>query len=255
MVVNVAAGQIAVPTGNNTGSMLCSSDAVEAVTVSAAPVGNNRIDLIVCQARGADVDGGANNDFVFAVVTGTAAASPVAPAVPANAVALAQIYVGSGVASIIAANITDIRPGYLSLATLGLPANIPRGTLAQAQLTANSGTTTGSLTVLTAPAFTTDGTRRIRASFCGWVNSSTANDTVGVSLMEGAATLQRTQARVPAAGGSGQVSAATFWQGVPAAGAHTYSLAVSLIAGTGPVLLAASAGVNPAFLLIEDIGT
>jgi hypothetical protein len=46
-------------------------------------------------------------------VTGTVAASPVAPPVPANAVALAQIAVGTGVAAIVAGNITDVRPGGL----------------------------------------------------------------------------------------------------------------------------------------------
>ena len=117
MTVNIAAGQVAVPTSNNTGSVLCSSDAVEQVTLAAAPgSGSNRIDLVICQARGNDIDGGANNDFVFSVVTGTAAASPAVPAVPANAVALAQILVPGGSAQVTAANITDRRPA-------GLPAD------------------------------------------------------------------------------------------------------------------------------------
>lgn len=116
MVVGVAAGQVAVPTSNSTGSVLCSSDATELVTVTAAPPsGTNRIDLIVCQARGADVDGGANNDFIFSAVAGAPAATPVAPAVPANAVALAQIYVAGGSAAITNANITDVRPGTLTV--------------------------------------------------------------------------------------------------------------------------------------------
>ena len=43
MTVNVAAGQVAVPTQNNTGSTLCTSDAVEVVTLAAAPAsGTNR---------------------------------------------------------------------------------------------------------------------------------------------------------------------------------------------------------------------
>jgi hypothetical protein len=110
MTVNVAAGQVAVPTANATGTLICTSDAVEPVALAAAPGTNSRIDLVVCQARGNDLDGGANNDFIFAPVTGTVAASPVAPAVPANSVALAQIAVGTGVAAIVAGNITDARP-------------------------------------------------------------------------------------------------------------------------------------------------
>jgi hypothetical protein len=110
MTVNVAAGQVAVPTANATGTLICTSDAVEPVALAAAPGANSRIDLVVCQARGNDLDGGANNDFIFAAVTGTVAATPVAPAVPANAVALAQIAVGTGVAAIVAGNIADMRP-------------------------------------------------------------------------------------------------------------------------------------------------
>ena len=65
----------------------------------------------MCQPRGNDLDGGANNDFVFSVIAGTAATtgSQVAPAVPAGAVVLAQVAVAGGSASIIAGNITDRR--------------------------------------------------------------------------------------------------------------------------------------------------
>jgi hypothetical protein len=117
MTLNVAPGSVAVPTPNNTGTTLCVSDAVEQVTLAAAPgAGSNRIDLVCCQARGTDLDGGANNDFVFVPVTGTAAASPVAPAVPPGAVALASILVPGASASITAGNITDLRPPLLGLA-------------------------------------------------------------------------------------------------------------------------------------------
>jgi len=123
MALNVAAGQVAVPSPNNTGSSLCSSDATEVVNIPAAPPsGQNRIDLVTCHPRGADLDGGTNNDFIFDVITGTAAANPVAPAVPNGQVALAQVYVGGGVASIAQANITDVRPGAMAVAGL---ANLP----------------------------------------------------------------------------------------------------------------------------------
>jgi hypothetical protein len=133
MTVNVAAGQVAVPTANATGSLVCTSDAVEPVALAAAPSSNSRIDLVVCQARGNDLDGGANNDFIFAPVTGTVAASPVAPAVPANAVALAQIAVGTGVAAIVAANITDARPALLNPA--GEPATTSANLITKPDLT------------------------------------------------------------------------------------------------------------------------
>jgi hypothetical protein len=254
MVVNVAAGQVAVPTQNNTGSTLCSSDAVEQVTLTAAPgSGVNRIDLVTCHPRGNDLDGGANTDFIFDHVDGVAAASPAVPATPAGQVALARILVPGGSASVVAGNITDVRPGGLSVASL-VPASTPRGTLAQAVATTNSASTTTSLTWFSAPAITVDGTRRIKISFNAYLNAGTANDVVNVRLVEGATTLQSTQARLTVVGGTGQQSVASFWEGIPAAGSHTYSLQVVLAGGTGPAIGAAST-VNPAFLLVEDIGT
>ena len=114
MTVNLAAGQVAVPSQNNTGSTLCTWDAAEAVTHAAAPgSGTNRIDVITCHPRGADLDGGANNDFIIDIVQGTAAVTPVAPAVPAGQVALWQVYVTGGNAALVAGNITDVRPGGL----------------------------------------------------------------------------------------------------------------------------------------------
>jgi hypothetical protein len=117
MVLNIAAGQVAVPVGLLQ-SVLCTSTAVETVTLDPAPPsGTNRIDLVVCTARSADW-GGANEDFVFAKVNGAQASSPVAPAVPAQSVALAQVYVAGGSAAVTAANITDRRGAGLTVPTM-----------------------------------------------------------------------------------------------------------------------------------------
>jgi hypothetical protein len=117
MNVNIAPGTVAVPTQNSTGTTLCTSDAVEVVTVATAPgSGSNRIDIVTCQPRGNDLDLGTNNDFIFTTVTGTVAATPAAPAVPAGAVGLAQVYVTGGSAALVAGNLTDVRPGLLPVA-------------------------------------------------------------------------------------------------------------------------------------------
>jgi hypothetical protein len=58
------------------------------------------------------------DDFVITFVAGAEAASPVAPAVPAGAVALAQVRINGGAASIVAGDITDTRPGSLSVPPL-----------------------------------------------------------------------------------------------------------------------------------------
>jgi len=118
MVLAVAPGSAAVPTVNNTGSVLCVSDAIENVTLTAAPAaGNSRIDVVYVQPRGGDLDGGVNNDFVFAAAAGTPAPSaPAVPAIPSGALALANVAVGGGVSGIVAGNITDQRTGGLPIA-------------------------------------------------------------------------------------------------------------------------------------------
>jgi C1q domain len=120
MQVQAAAGKVAVPVANPTGTVLCAWDAPELVTLDPSPPsGTNRIDLVIVQARGNDLDGGVNNDFVVTFVKGAEASSPVAPAVPANAAVLAQVAVNGGAASIVAGSITDRRPGALSIAPYG----------------------------------------------------------------------------------------------------------------------------------------
>lgn len=135
MGLNVAPGQVAVPSQNNTGSTLCTSDATEAVSppiAAAPPSGQNRIDLVICQPRGGDLDGGANNDFIFTSVTGTAAASPTVPATPAGAVALYQVFVPGAAAALVAGNLTDVRPwGLAVLGAQALPPPVTVGSTLQ----------------------------------------------------------------------------------------------------------------------------
>jgi hypothetical protein len=109
MGVNIAPGSVAIPAANNTGAVMCVSDAVETLTLDPAPPsGQSRTDLIICQAHGADLDGGSVNDFVFDKVTGTPAlagadepeARPRAvPVTPAGAVPLAYVNVPGGAAT------------------------------------------------------------------------------------------------------------------------------------------------------------
>ena len=124
MNVSIAAGSAAVPLAPGQGSALCHWDAAELVTIDPAPPsGQSRVDLIVAQVRDNQVDGGPSNDFVFAVVKGTAALSATArpgeagdgpeaeqqatpPAVPQNALAVALVTVPGGAANLNGAGIT-----------------------------------------------------------------------------------------------------------------------------------------------------
>lgn len=111
MSVNVAAGVCYIPGTENVaqGVYFCENDNTVNLTISTAPgAGLNRIDLVVAKVLD-QAYSGATNAWSLAVVTGTAAASPSAPALPNNSIALAQIAVGSNVTSIVSGNITDRR--------------------------------------------------------------------------------------------------------------------------------------------------
>jgi hypothetical protein len=111
MNVSIPPGTEAVPLQAGQGAALCTWDAAEVVTLAAAPPsGQSRIDLIVCQVRDNQIDGGANNDFVFAAVTGVPAASnPAVPATPANAYVLTNATVPGAVANLNTATLKDMR--------------------------------------------------------------------------------------------------------------------------------------------------
>jgi hypothetical protein len=82
-------------------------DGTATLTVAAADPTNPRIDTVIVQL----VDTGTSSStYVVTLQTGTPAASPVAPTLPANSVLLAQIAVAAGATSIVSGNITDKRP-------------------------------------------------------------------------------------------------------------------------------------------------
>jgi hypothetical protein len=90
------------------------------IAVTAAHATLPRIDIVVAQVQD-QVYSGVTNTWSLAVVAGTAAASPVAPAAPNNSVILANIAVAAAVTSIVNANITDKRP-YLAMGIIPVAA-------------------------------------------------------------------------------------------------------------------------------------
>lgn len=117
MNVTIPPGTVAVPLQAGQGAALCAWDAAEVVTLAAAPpAGQTRIDLVIAQVRDNAIDGGPNNDFVFAVVTGVPAANnPAVPATPANAAALCQVTVPAAAANLNGATVTERRAGTLDV--------------------------------------------------------------------------------------------------------------------------------------------
>lgn len=82
------------------GVVLLANDGVASVALAVAPVANSRIDVIYAKQNDSSStvsspDG--NDNAVLAAVTGTAAASPVKPAVPAGAVEIATFLIPAGV--------------------------------------------------------------------------------------------------------------------------------------------------------------
>jgi hypothetical protein len=110
MSVIVASGWAAIvgTTQSNMGTYVAYNDAPNTLTVTTANPTNPRIDIVCVTVQDAYYTG-AFNDVIFQVIAGTPAGSPTAPATPANSIKLANIAVGAGVTSILAANITDER--------------------------------------------------------------------------------------------------------------------------------------------------
>lgn len=79
------------------------------VAMSAAPVSNARIDLIVLKIRDPNAGGASGDDAVLTTVDGVASGSPVAPATPASTIVLAQVLRTSGDTSVTTGMITDVR--------------------------------------------------------------------------------------------------------------------------------------------------
>lgn len=110
MTVLIASGWAAI-VGNyqtNMGTYMIYNDATYVASITTANPSNPRIDLIVATVSDAYYTGSLNQ-VAFQVIAGTPAASPVAPSVPTNSIALAQVYVGAAVTSITTSNITDQR--------------------------------------------------------------------------------------------------------------------------------------------------
>jgi hypothetical protein len=111
--VSVADGRCVIAGTENAyqGTYYCENRGAATVALAGANATNPRIDLIVACVRDSVYSGSAASDgFTIEAVTGTAAASPVAPATPANSIVLARVTVPAGVTNIVAGNIVDTRP-------------------------------------------------------------------------------------------------------------------------------------------------
>lgn len=104
---------------NRYGALLIQNDGNVNVPLSAAPSANSRIDVVyVKQNETRSPMSDSSNDPAFGVVKGVAAATPAAPAVPAGALALAQVLIPAGVSNTAAGGVV-ITQTYVGAALKG----------------------------------------------------------------------------------------------------------------------------------------
>lgn len=121
MSVNVALGHGWVDgTENaNQGTYHIYNDATVNLVIAAADATNPRKDLVVLRVQDAQYSG-ATNAASLAVITGTPAASPAEPTVPANAIVLAMVDVPANDTAITNSQITDRRRRAAGLGGVGV---------------------------------------------------------------------------------------------------------------------------------------
>lgn len=104
---------------NRYGALLIQNDGDAKVPLPAAPSANSRIDVVyVKQNESRSPMSDSSDDKFFGVVKGTAAATPVAPDVPAGALPLAQVLLPAGVSNTSASGVV-ITQTYIGAAMKG----------------------------------------------------------------------------------------------------------------------------------------
>lgn len=104
---------------NRYGALLIQNDGNVNVPIAAAPSTNSRIDVVYVKQRETRAPMSDDSDFpVFGVAKGVAAATPVAPGVPAGGLALAQVLIPAGVSNTAASGVV-ITQTYIGAALKG----------------------------------------------------------------------------------------------------------------------------------------
>ena len=135
MSVDVATGRCFILGDEDTyqGTYFCDNRGTVNKAVTPADGSNPRIDRVVARVYDSEYSG-ASDYWEIDIIPGSPAASPSAPALPDSAIDLATIAVGTGVTSIVDANITSTSTVIVTAASLGA-----RLTTAEADIVTNAG--------------------------------------------------------------------------------------------------------------------
>lgn len=214
------------------------NDADLTLTIAASNPTNPRIDAVYVGVQDSFYSG-ASNQALAGVVSGTPAASPVPPAVPANSYLVALVAVGANVTTIVTANITS----QTSVARTLQPSGSKR-TLGEVYIPKASQTTlnTGAMQDVagaTITATSSGGKVRVTAHFLTENSGSGATRQAQWQVLcDGVVMVEASdQVNVMLNGGSYEFRD-TFWTQAttPAAGTHTWKLQASCPIGNAIVI-------------------
>jgi hypothetical protein len=122
MTVNIAAHHWITTRGTADGVYRGAAEAVRTVNIAAAPASNSRIDVVYVKQNdtASTVSPDGTTGDVYAVVAGTAAATPTKPAIPVGAEELAQLTIAAGATATNGAGVTITNTARLTV-TRGSP--------------------------------------------------------------------------------------------------------------------------------------
>lgn len=277
--VSVQAGAFVVPAATGLGVYRGSLAATTSnVALTARNATNPRIDLVVVQVASGSV-------ATVKTIDGTPAASPSAPALPAQHIELARLNVpatGGGAVTVdstwrayaasLGGNLyvetaarlpgsgnqkgqwavaLDTGRDYVWNGTAWVLLNVPGGTLGYSQSVANQagiGTSATDLTGLSV-AVTVGASRRIRVSAFVNISMQTAGARAIIRIQEGAGSLAVAWEDL-LVGHFAPVNVSAVL--TPSAGAHTYKVTASVTPGA--TITSQAAANEPVYILVEDIG-
>lgn len=251
MSVNVGAGFACIAGTNNSpvqGVYNAYNDASVNVIVPTANASFPRIDVICLTIQDAFYSG-ATNTALLQDIAGVAAASPTVPAVPANSLPLAHIYVGAAVGSILNANI-NTTSGTNNPDTVAFrPSVMPPACMASSVTTAaQSGLANGTVLNGCSQNVNVNNHRNILVGIRGNFSISAAGF-LSINIFRDATQISSWFVQTA---GAAQASMCDYAiDSSPSTGMHLYTVQIGVSAGTGSTN---SSATNPVVMYVSDIG-